>query len=110
MWHKVFAKHPLKLFLKTLIFHQTQEEMEQESRKFEDAEFQALEMMSKLDEEKEELQRSLIRKKRRLELQVEARKVRIILFFVVKITVKHFKKRFITFVDLYLLKAITFLF
>ena len=57
---------------------QTQEEMEQETKNFEDREFQALEAMSKLDEEKEELQRSLIRKKRKLDLQIEARKVLLI--------------------------------
>ena len=57
---------------------QTQEEMEQETKNFEDREFQALEAMSKLDEEKEELQRTLIRKKRKLDLQIEARKVLLI--------------------------------
>ena len=49
--------------------------MEQESKLFEDKEFQALETMSKLDEEKEQIQRSLIQKKKKLELQIEARKV-----------------------------------
>jgi len=59
--------------------------MEQETKNFEDREFQALETMSKLDEEKEELQRSLIRKKRQLDLQIEARKVPLyttVLFFI----------------------------
>jgi len=49
--------------------------MEKETRHFEDMEFQALEMVSKLDEEKDQKQRTLIRQKRKLELQIEAREV-----------------------------------
>nr|CAB3264839.1 pleckstrin homology-like domain family B member 1 [Phallusia mammillata] len=57
--------------------HKAQEEMEQESQNFEDAEFQALETVSRLDEEKEQTQRTLIRQKRKLELQIDARRVRV---------------------------------
>ena len=51
--------------------------MDQEARNFEDREFQALETLSKLDEDKEQIQKSLIRTKKKLELQIEARKVRL---------------------------------
>ncbi|XP_076816625.1 uncharacterized protein LOC143462376 isoform X1 [Clavelina lepadiformis] len=55
-----------------------QEELEQEARNFEDTEFQALETVSRLDEEKEQTQRKLIRQKRKLELQIDARKARVV--------------------------------
>uniref|UniRef100_H2YL23 PH domain-containing protein n=1 Tax=Ciona savignyi TaxID=51511 RepID=H2YL23_CIOSA len=54
-----------------------QEELEQESRRFEDAEFNSLETMSRLDEEKEVMQRTLIRRKRKLEMQIDNRKGRV---------------------------------
>ena len=52
--------------------------MEQETKNFEDSEFQVLETVSRLDEEKEQLQKSLILKKRKLEMEIENIKV---LFF-----------------------------
>nr|XP_002128537.3 pleckstrin homology-like domain family B member 1 isoform X2 [Ciona intestinalis] len=54
-----------------------QEELDQESRRFEDAEFNSLETLSRLDEEKEVMQKSLIRRKKKLEMQIENRKARV---------------------------------
>ncbi|XP_078482059.1 pleckstrin homology-like domain family B member 2 [Ciona intestinalis] len=54
-----------------------QEELDQESRRFEDAEFNSLETLSRLDEEKEVMQKTLIRRKKKLEMQIENRKARV---------------------------------
>ena len=50
--------------------------MELKNKSFEDAEFQALEIVSRLDEEKEETQKQLISQKKKLELNISSRKVR----------------------------------
>jgi len=54
-----------------------QDEMELKNKSFEDAEFQALEIVSRLDEEKEETQKQLISQKKKLEMNISSRKARV---------------------------------
>jgi len=54
-----------------------QDEMELKNKSFEDAEFQALEIVSRLDEEKEGTQKQLISQKKKLELNINSRKARV---------------------------------